>query len=50
LVVDTSEPSGLPDTGTGSSGSDGFGWVMVALAAVGLAGVGGYGALRLRSR
>jgi hypothetical protein len=52
-VVDdaTDVPSDLPDTGTGSTGgSDDFGWVMVALAAVGLAGVAGYGALRLRSR
>lgn len=49
----TERPTALPPTGTGglsdSDGGMGFGWVIMALAAAGLAGMAGYGALRVRS-
>lgn len=42
----------LPPTGTGSAtgGSGSLGWVIVALSAVALAGIAGFGAMRLRTR
>ena len=46
------QPTGLPPTGQGfgqgSGGSSATSWLIVALAAAGLAGIGGFGALRLR--
>ena len=44
-------PTALPPTGTGGSANGNSGtatWIIVALAAAGLAGIGGFGALRLR--
>ena len=48
--TDDSPAAGLPDTGFGDGGGSGSGtaWIIVALAAAGLAGIAGFAALRVR--
>ncbi|MCH8850076.1 MAG: hypothetical protein IIC89_04545, partial [Chloroflexi bacterium] len=36
----------LPDTGSGPAGGDAIGWLVIALAAAGLAVIAGFAALR----